>query len=103
MASEKDTKDPWAHDEFADESCLVVLSEPVTYDDEKSIRGLVHSPYVLGAALLASFGGFSFGYGTHKWTHSYDYLLTLAISRSGRYLPHFGHASVPSAVSRNVS
>lgn len=64
MSSEKDAKDPWAHDEFADESFLVMLSEPVTYDDDKGIRGLVHSPFVLGAALLASFGGFSFGYGT---------------------------------------
>lgn len=65
MSSEKDAKKPWTHDEFADESFLVMLSEPVTYDDNKGIRELIHSPYILGAALLASFGGFSFGYGIH--------------------------------------
>jgi hypothetical protein len=27
------------------------------------VRGLVKSPYVFGAALLASMGGFSYGYG----------------------------------------
>ena len=72
MSSEKGEKDPWAHDELADESLLVMLSEPVTYDDDKGIRGLVHSPFVLGAALLASFGGFSFGYGIHRLTHPCD-------------------------------
>lgn len=30
--------------------------------DNKGISGIVRSPYVFGAALLASFGGFSFGY-----------------------------------------
>lgn len=30
--------------------------------DNKGITGIVRSPYVFGAALLASFGGFSFGY-----------------------------------------
>jgi MFS family permease len=30
--------------------------------DVKGISGIFRSPYVLGAALLASFGGFSFGY-----------------------------------------
>lgn len=33
----------------------------VSYDN-KGISGIVRSPYVFGAALLASFGGFSFGY-----------------------------------------
>jgi hypothetical protein len=33
------------------------------YDDEGP-SGVFRSPYVLGAALLASLGGFSFGYGT---------------------------------------
>lgn len=32
--------------------------------DEEGIGGIIRSPYVFGAALLASFGGFSFGYGT---------------------------------------
>lgn len=67
MASEKEAKEPWAHDEFADESLLVMLSEPVTYDDDKGIKGLLRSPYVFGVALLASFGGFSFGYGMDEY------------------------------------
>ncbi|OJJ37964.1 hypothetical protein ASPWEDRAFT_153987 [Aspergillus wentii DTO 134E9] len=50
------------HEEYADEVILTTLSEPVTYDDDKGIKGLLNSPYVFGAALLASFGGFSFGY-----------------------------------------
>ncbi|KAM5344354.1 hypothetical protein ACJ41O_012891 [Fusarium nematophilum] len=33
----------------------------ISYDN-KGIGGIVRSPYVFGAALLASFGGFSFGY-----------------------------------------
>lgn len=38
------------------------LAAHVTYDNE-GIGGIIRSPYVFGAALLASFGGFSFGYG----------------------------------------
>lgn len=37
------------------------LAEQVSYGP-KGIRGLVSSPYVSGAAFLASLGGFSFGY-----------------------------------------
>lgn len=33
----------------------------ISYDD-KGIAGIIRSPYVFGAACLASFGGFSFGY-----------------------------------------
>ncbi|KAJ0426884.1 general substrate transporter [Aspergillus carlsbadensis] len=47
--------------EFAQESALAILSAPVQYDSGK-VRDLVRSPYVFGAAMLASFGGFSFGY-----------------------------------------
>lgn len=36
--------------------------EIISYDDN-GLAGIVRSPYVLGAAALASFGGFSFGYG----------------------------------------
>lgn len=38
------------------------LAAHVDYDN-KGISGIIRSPYVFGAALLASFGGFSFGYG----------------------------------------
>ena len=37
------------------------LAEQVSYGPS-GIRGLASSPYVLGAAFLASLGGFSFGY-----------------------------------------
>ena len=37
------------------------LAEEVSYGS-KGIRGLASSPYVFGAAFLASLGGFSFGY-----------------------------------------
>lgn len=38
--------------------------EIISYDENGGLSGIVRSPYVLGAAALASFGGFSFGYGT---------------------------------------
>ncbi|KAL3452769.1 general substrate transporter [Aspergillus insuetus] len=62
----QDTLDKAAaiHDEdteLAEESALAILSAPVQYDSGK-VRDLVRSPYVFGAAMLASFGGFSFGY-----------------------------------------
>lgn len=38
-----------------------ILIENVSYGPN-GIRGLISSPYVLGAAFLASLGGFSFGY-----------------------------------------
>lgn len=37
------------------------IAEHVSYG-QRGLRGLVSSPYVFGAALLASLGGFSFGY-----------------------------------------
>lgn len=40
---------------------LVVLADHVSYG-RSGVRGLVSSPYIFGAALLASLGGFSFGY-----------------------------------------
>ncbi|KAF4949922.1 hypothetical protein FSARC_13343 [Fusarium sarcochroum] len=38
-----------------------ITNTEISYDDN-GISGIVRSPYVFGAALLASFGGFSFGY-----------------------------------------
>ncbi|PWY91695.1 sugar transporter [Aspergillus sclerotioniger CBS 115572] len=49
------------HDEYADNHALALLSTEVKYDNGK-LRDLAHDPYVFGAALLASVGGFSFGY-----------------------------------------
>ncbi|BCS04229.1 uncharacterized protein AKAW2_80030S [Aspergillus luchuensis] len=50
------------HDEHADINALALLSSEVKYDAGK-LRDLIHNPYAFGAAFLASFGGFSFGYG----------------------------------------
>lgn len=38
-------------------------SEEVIFYGPSGLRGIFHSSYVLGAAALASLGGFSFGYG----------------------------------------
>ncbi|PLB48585.1 MFS monosaccharide transporter [Aspergillus steynii IBT 23096] len=50
-----------AHNEYASDHALAVLTAPVRYDNGQ-LRDITKSPYVFGAALLASFGGFSFGY-----------------------------------------
>ncbi|KAK6835213.1 hypothetical protein RU639_002326 [Aspergillus parasiticus] len=50
-----------AHDEYADDVGPADMTVEVKYDNGQ-LRDLLHSPYVFGAALLASFGGFSFGY-----------------------------------------
>lgn len=54
-----------AHSQVEDVNAniLAQADAPINYDVD-GIKGIVRSPYVLGAALLASFGGFSFGYGT---------------------------------------
>ena len=52
------------HDEYADNHALALLSAEVKYDNGK-LRDLGRDPYVFGAALLASLGGFSFGYGQY--------------------------------------
>ncbi|KAF4836103.1 High-affinity glucose transporter [Colletotrichum siamense] len=52
-----------AHSQVEDVNAniLAQADAPINYDVD-GIKGIVRSPYVLGAALLASFGGFSFGY-----------------------------------------
>lgn len=54
-----------AHHENARPS--LVEQDPFDYDNlhygSTGLRGLLASPYVFGAAFLASMGGFSFGYG----------------------------------------
>lgn len=71
----------------------VALSDEIEYDHD-GIRGIVRSPYVFGAALLASFGGFSFGYG-EKPALSFSWGTTSnPFLRSRSYLPNSGHAPV---------
>jgi hypothetical protein len=54
----------FAHDEHrSDDESPELSASDINYDS-KRVRGILNSPYVCGAALLASFGGFSFGYGT---------------------------------------
>lgn len=36
------------------------------------LKGIIESPYVFAAALLASMGGFSFGYGTFDYIRTVD-------------------------------
>lgn len=50
--------------EYIDNVRNVEAQEPheIHYDNS-GLRGILRSPYVFGAGLLASFGGFSFGYG----------------------------------------
>ncbi|GLA07838.1 hypothetical protein AnigIFM60653_009077 [Aspergillus niger] len=50
------------HGELASTNALALLTLKVKYDAGE-FRNFVHNPYAFGAALLASFGGFSFGYG----------------------------------------
>lgn len=52
-----------AHKEHAGEENLAFATEQITYDGS-GLKGIIKSPFVFGAAVLASFGGFSFGYGT---------------------------------------
>lgn len=57
---EKNQHSDMVHSEFGSHD-KSHLAAHVTYGDE-GLRGIIRSPYVFGAALLASFGGFSFGY-----------------------------------------
>ncbi|EOO01019.1 putative mfs monosaccharide transporter protein [Phaeoacremonium minimum UCRPA7] len=60
----------YANAKAADAESPIHLEDSFSHDadittisyDTKGISGIIRSPYVFGAALLASFGGFSFGY-----------------------------------------
>ncbi|KAJ5675955.1 hypothetical protein N7462_008852 [Penicillium macrosclerotiorum] len=51
----------FAHCEHTRDDVPELATLEITYD-ESGIKGILKSPYVCGAALLASIGGFSFGY-----------------------------------------
>lgn len=51
-----------SHDEHANTGQDTFRPTEIDYNDN-SYFGTSHSPFVFAAALLASFGGFSFGYG----------------------------------------
>lgn len=67
------------HEEDSSSNILTILSSPIPYDDDK----ITQSPYVFGASLLASFGGFSFGYGKLQ---KGDLLYFLPFQIKGSYL-----------------
>lgn len=50
------------HREHAKDEAPEFADVEISYDSN-GIKGILNSPFVCGAALLASFGGFSFGYG----------------------------------------
>jgi hypothetical protein len=55
-------KASFVHDEERSEGRPGFAVEQIAYE-RNGIKGILNSPLVCGAALLASFGGFSFGYG----------------------------------------
>lgn len=56
-----------SHHEYVPEHRDYTALRNVIEYDNAGPAGIIRSPYVFGAALLASFGGFSFGYGEHFW------------------------------------
>ncbi|TQB67924.1 hypothetical protein MPDQ_004387, partial [Monascus purpureus] len=50
-----------SHHEDIDSEAPLAIADHISYGPT-GIKGLLQSPYVFGAALLASLGGFSFGY-----------------------------------------
>ena len=72
--SEKDMESAGIHQETVlphRNAAPVTLGEAVVYDHGGPM-GIIRSPYVFGAALLASMGGFSFGYGKVSRSGSCD-------------------------------
>lgn len=57
-----DTHESFVHEEHAKAQDPEFTDVQICYDSN-GIKGILNSPFVCGAALLASFGGFSFGYG----------------------------------------
>jgi hypothetical protein len=51
-----------SHEEYNDVQIQEVMEHKLEYDTN-GLLGIIRSPYVFGASCLASFGGFSFGYG----------------------------------------
>ncbi|KAK7421597.1 hypothetical protein QQX98_002064 [Neonectria punicea] len=51
-----------AENQVEDANLPIQSAALISYDSSNGLGGIVRSPYVLGAAALASFGGFSFGY-----------------------------------------
>ena len=86
-----------AHEEYAGDHALAVLTAPVRYDTGQP-RDITKSPYVFGAALLASSGGFSCDYGMYDTSRCSECFVNLPASsypRSRRHLNHSSHDPFP--------
>lgn len=59
---------------------IVHLADDVSYGPS-GVRGLISSPYVLGAAFLASLGGFSFGYDQVRYQANSSEAMSLTTTR----------------------
>lgn len=68
MSKESLSNSRVTQDHVEDSQVAAVRAEETISYDANGLAGIVRSPYVLGAAALASFGGFSFGYGTFLTT-----------------------------------
>lgn len=109
MTHEAKTSDPKngmgdaaiSHNEFASErrgSPTLQLQNTIAYDATRP-GSIIRSPYVFGAALLASLGGFSFKYSTLSAFLIDVNCDTKLYTRSRRYLTHPSNAQIPQIVS----
>ncbi|KAF4465051.1 quinate transport [Fusarium albosuccineum] len=62
METKESLSNSRATESHVEETDAVVQAGEIISYDSNGLAGIVRSPYVLGAAALASFGGFSFGY-----------------------------------------
>jgi hypothetical protein len=70
-------------------------AETIVEYDSNGLSGIVRSPYVLGAATLASLGGFSFGYGKSP-VAILTSKLTVIRPRCDQYHPY--HETIPRSI-----
>lgn len=75
---------------------FIELAEGVSYG-YSGARAFLTSPYVFGAALLASMGGFSYGYGVFS-PKTWSLTLANVAHRPGSHLAHPCDGSVSLAV-----
>lgn len=89
--------------ESKDSRDFIELAEGVQYG-YSGARAFLTSPYVFGAALLASMGGFSYGYGMNPIVHRRTVSLSDPFLRPGCHLAHprNGTISLPISGGRPV-
>jgi hypothetical protein len=77
-----------------------IYADDISYG-YSGIRGIIKSPYIFGAALLASMGGFSYGYGNIIPPNNPQSHHFLTFRRPRRHLPHPRNATIPIPIPRN--